>query len=164
MVTASTRTIASAPSLIEGSGTSCQEVCPGPWKTSAFMARPSLCAVHAVRCGSGVTASLCPGPAATLGPVGPPPGTGRAPPARPCRYDGEVRPPSREAGKEGPAHADADADAGQVIDWLRTAPPPHTACLVHGEESAAETLRDRITDELGWTAVVPRSGVAVLVR
>ncbi|MFD6936594.1 MBL fold metallo-hydrolase RNA specificity domain-containing protein [Streptomyces goshikiensis] len=31
------------------------------------------------------------------------------------------------------AHADAD----QIIDWLRAAPPPHTTCLVHGEETAA---------------------------
>ncbi|MFJ3519316.1 MBL fold metallo-hydrolase [Streptomyces sp. NPDC090131] len=30
--------------------------------------------------------------------------------------------------------------------------------------SAAETLRDRIDHELGWTAVVPTSGEAVLVR
>ncbi|MGW8782258.1 MBL fold metallo-hydrolase RNA specificity domain-containing protein [Streptomyces sp. NPDC055796] len=58
------------------------------------------------------------------------------------------------------AHADAD----QIIEWLRAAPPPHTTYLVHGEESAAETLRDRIDDELGWTAVVPKSGEAVLVR
>ncbi len=42
MVTASTRTTASAASLMPGSGTSCQEVCPGPWKTSAFMTSPSL--------------------------------------------------------------------------------------------------------------------------
>ncbi|MFD0377576.1 MBL fold metallo-hydrolase RNA specificity domain-containing protein [Streptomyces sp. NPDC127112] len=61
-------------------------------------------------------------------------------------------------------HFSAHADAGQIVDWLRTAPPPHTTYLVHGEESAAETLRDRIADELGWTAVVPRSGEAVLVR
>ncbi|MEU8435224.1 MBL fold metallo-hydrolase RNA specificity domain-containing protein [Streptomyces sp. NPDC029216] len=53
------------------------------------------------------------------------------------------------------AHAHADADADQIIGWLRSAPPPHTAYLVHGEEGAAETLRGRITDELGWTAVVP---------
>ncbi|MEU3403598.1 MBL fold metallo-hydrolase [Streptomyces sp. NPDC006670] len=58
------------------------------------------------------------------------------------------------------AHADAD----QIIDWLRAAPAPHTTYLVHGEETAAETLRDRIDHELKWTAVVPKSGEAVLVR
>ncbi|WP_329096235.1 MBL fold metallo-hydrolase [Streptomyces sp. NBC_01439] len=61
-------------------------------------------------------------------------------------------------------HFSAHADAGQIIDWLRNAPAPHTTYLVHGEESAAETLRDRIDRELGWTAVVPRSGEGVLVR
>ncbi|MFJ7779043.1 MBL fold metallo-hydrolase RNA specificity domain-containing protein [Streptomyces yangpuensis] len=44
----------------------------------------------------------------------------------------------------------------------RTSPP--TTYLVHGEESASETLRERIGAELGWTAVGPRSGEAVLVR
>ncbi|WP_406364846.1 MBL fold metallo-hydrolase RNA specificity domain-containing protein [Streptomyces sp. NBC_01546] len=61
-------------------------------------------------------------------------------------------------------HFSAHADAGQIIDWLRGAPAPHTTYLVHGEESASETLRDRIDRELGWTAVVPKSGEAVLVR
>ncbi|MEV7414540.1 MBL fold metallo-hydrolase [Streptomyces sp. NPDC089919] len=61
-------------------------------------------------------------------------------------------------------HFSAHADADQIIDWLRAAPPPHTTYLVHGEEGAAGTLRDRIADELGWTAVVPKSGESVLVR
>ncbi|MDI3406861.1 MBL fold metallo-hydrolase RNA specificity domain-containing protein [Streptomyces cavernicola] len=61
-------------------------------------------------------------------------------------------------------HFSAHADAGQILDWLRGAPPPHTAYLVHGEPSASAVLRDRIDHELGWTAVVPRSGEAVLVR
>ncbi|WP_314245193.1 MBL fold metallo-hydrolase RNA specificity domain-containing protein [Streptomyces kutzneri] len=61
-------------------------------------------------------------------------------------------------------HFSAHADAGQIIDWLRAAPPPLTTCLVHGEETAAGTLRNRIDHELGWTAVVPKSGEAVLVR
>lgn len=61
-------------------------------------------------------------------------------------------------------HFSAHADAGQIIDWLRAAPAPHTTYLVHGEETASATLRDRIDRELGWTAVVPRSGEAVLVR
>ncbi|MFF3394722.1 MBL fold metallo-hydrolase RNA specificity domain-containing protein [Streptomyces sp. NPDC002669] len=61
-------------------------------------------------------------------------------------------------------HFSAHADAGQVIDWLRGAPAPRTTYLVHGEPAASEALRDRIDHELGWTAVVPRSGEAVLVR
>jgi metallo-beta-lactamase family protein len=61
-------------------------------------------------------------------------------------------------------HFSAHADANQIMDWLRAAPAPHTTYLVHGEEAASETLRDRIDRELGWTAVVPRSGEAVLIR
>lgn len=61
-------------------------------------------------------------------------------------------------------HFSAHADADQILAWLRDAPPPHTTYLVHGEKAASATLRDRIDLELGWTAVVPRSGEAVLVR
>ncbi|MEU6849424.1 MBL fold metallo-hydrolase [Actinacidiphila alni] len=61
-------------------------------------------------------------------------------------------------------HFSAHADADQILGWLHDAPPPHATYLVHSEESAAETLRDRIDHELGWTAVVPRPGEAVLVR
>ncbi|MCM1973027.1 MBL fold metallo-hydrolase RNA specificity domain-containing protein [Streptomyces sp. G1] len=71
-------------------------------------------------------------------------------PTRAAPWSSSASPP------RAPAHADAD----QIIDWLRAAPPPHTTYLVHGEESAAETLRDRIDHELGWTAVVPRTGEA----
>ncbi|MBC9715775.1 MBL fold metallo-hydrolase [Streptomyces sp. TRM66268-LWL] len=61
-------------------------------------------------------------------------------------------------------HFSAHADAAQTVDWLRAAPAPHTTYLVHGEPLAAEALRDRIDETLGWTAVVPRSGEHVLVR
>ncbi|MEV7281637.1 MBL fold metallo-hydrolase [Streptomyces sp. NPDC093111] len=62
------------------------------------------------------------------------------------------------------AHFSAHADAEQIVDWLRGAPPPHTTYLVHGEPEASQALRDRLDRELGWTAVVPRSGESVLVR
>ncbi|MFC8246250.1 MBL fold metallo-hydrolase RNA specificity domain-containing protein [Streptomyces chartreusis] len=52
----------------------------------------------------------------------------------------------------------AQADAAQIIDWLRGAEAPQTTYLVHGEPGAAEALRDRIDRTLGLTAVVPRSG------
>ncbi|MEI5007454.1 MBL fold metallo-hydrolase RNA specificity domain-containing protein [Streptomyces sp. PmtA] len=61
-------------------------------------------------------------------------------------------------------HFSAHPDAVQLLDWLRSAPAPYTTYLVHGEPDASETLRERIHRELGWTAVVPRSGEAVLVR
>ncbi|MFE1270168.1 MBL fold metallo-hydrolase RNA specificity domain-containing protein [Streptomyces sp. NPDC058758] len=61
-------------------------------------------------------------------------------------------------------HFSAHADADQIVDWLRDAPAPHAAYVVHGEPAASATLRDRLDHELGWTAVVPRSGETVLVR
>ncbi|MFD1662101.1 MBL fold metallo-hydrolase RNA specificity domain-containing protein [Streptomyces caeni] len=61
-------------------------------------------------------------------------------------------------------HFSAHADAGQILDWLRAAPAPHTTYVVHGEPGASTVLRDRIVRELGWNTVVPRSGEAVLVR
>lgn len=61
-------------------------------------------------------------------------------------------------------HFSAHADADQIMDWLRGSPAPRTAYLVHGEESSSVALRDRIDHELGWTAVVPKPGEAVLVR
>ncbi|MEW1636899.1 MBL fold metallo-hydrolase RNA specificity domain-containing protein [Streptomyces sp. NPDC093801] len=54
--------------------------------------------------------------------------------------------------------------ADQIVGRLRGAPPPHTTYLVHGEETASATLRARVDHELGWTAVVPGPGEAVLVR
>ncbi|WP_236654534.1 MBL fold metallo-hydrolase RNA specificity domain-containing protein [Streptacidiphilus anmyonensis] len=59
------------------------------------------------------------------------------------------------------AHADTD----EILAWLRGAPePPDTVYLVHGEPEGSARLRDRIDHELGWNAVVPRSGERVLVR
>ncbi|MGW4380595.1 MBL fold metallo-hydrolase RNA specificity domain-containing protein [Kitasatospora sp. NPDC004531] len=58
----------------------------------------------------------------------------------------------------------AHADAAEIVDWLRPAPAPSATYLVHGEPAGSRALRDRIDRELGWTAVVPRSGERVLVR
>lgn len=60
----------------------------------------------------------------------------------------------------------AHADAAEIIAWLRdgAALAPSATYLVHGEPDAAQALRDRIDEELGWNAVVPRSGERVLVR
>jgi metallo-beta-lactamase family protein len=57
----------------------------------------------------------------------------------------------------------AHADYPEVLDWLGAAPAPNTTYLVHGEPSAAEFLRERITERLRWTAVVPRPGEQVLL-
>ncbi|MFN8023227.1 MAG: MBL fold metallo-hydrolase RNA specificity domain-containing protein [Acidimicrobiales bacterium] len=51
------------------------------------------------------------------------------------------------------------ADGSELIDWLRTAErEPNGVFVVHGEERASLTLRDRIAHELGWNAVVPQDG------
>jgi metallo-beta-lactamase family protein len=56
------------------------------------------------------------------------------------------------------------ADADELLGWLGRLGAPPTLCVVnHGEPRASETLRDRIDDELGWTAVVPRDGERVVV-
>lgn len=50
----------------------------------------------------------------------------------------------------------AHADAGELLDWMRRMPvPPRRVFVTHGEPDAADTLRRRITDELGWDCVVP---------
>ncbi|QGV77365.1 MBL fold metallo-hydrolase [Streptomyces ficellus] len=82
--------------------------------------------------------------------------------ARTLKMFGEYLPV--RAGIANVPHFSAHADAAQIIDWLREAPAPHTTYLVHGEPDAADALRSRIDRELNWTAVVPRSGEAVLVR
>jgi metallo-beta-lactamase family protein len=59
------------------------------------------------------------------------------------------------------AHADGD----ELVTWLRSAPEaPSGVSVVHGEASAADTLRRRIRTELGWAAEVPGPGDAVTVR
>ncbi len=53
----------------------------------------------------------------------------------------------------------AHADAGQLVQWLATAPqPPRGVYLNHGEPGPADALRLRIERELGWPATVPRLG------
>lgn len=53
----------------------------------------------------------------------------------------------------------AHADAGQLIDWLKTLKkPPRHVYLTHGEPDAADALRRRIERELGWHASVPMIG------
>jgi metallo-beta-lactamase family protein len=52
-------------------------------------------------------------------------------------------------------HADADG----VLDWLRGCEAPPERCfVVHGEPAAADALRLRIKDELGWRVDVPEHG------
>jgi len=58
----------------------------------------------------------------------------------------------------------AHADAGQIIDWLKTAKqPPQHVYITHGEQDASDALRRRIQRELGWHASVPMMGDRVEV-
>jgi metallo-beta-lactamase family protein len=58
----------------------------------------------------------------------------------------------------------AHADAGQIMDWLRTVKrPPQHVYITHGEHDAADALRRRIQQELGWHASVPIMGDSVEV-
>ncbi len=59
-------------------------------------------------------------------------------------------------------HADADG----LLQWLRatyaaSARPPEQVYVVHGEPAAADALRGRIQDELGWAVRVPQHGETV---
>ena len=50
----------------------------------------------------------------------------------------------------------AHADAGEILRWLRGFKrPPRKVFIVHGEATAADVLRRRIQDQLGWSCHVP---------
>jgi metallo-beta-lactamase family protein len=52
--------------------------------------------------------------------------------------------------------ASAHADANQLLAWLKKTPAPASQVyVVHGENSAADCLRQRIERELNLRAVVP---------
>ena len=53
--------------------------------------------------------------------------------------------------------ASAHADAAQIEQWLRGMPQaPKRVFVTHGEDHAADSLRQRIERKLGWSATVPR--------
>lgn len=50
----------------------------------------------------------------------------------------------------------AHADAGEILDWLHHFEvPPRETFIVHGEPAAADALRLRIEETLGWQVRVP---------
>jgi metallo-beta-lactamase family protein len=50
----------------------------------------------------------------------------------------------------------AHADYAELIAWLRSSGVrPHRTFVTHGEPAAADAMRRRLRDELGWEAVVP---------
>ena len=73
-------------------------------------------------------------------------------------------------GQQVPVHAriekidgmSSHADAGEIVQWLRTFPrAPRTTYLVHGEIVAQDALKARITKELGWNVEIPSHGQKV---
>lgn len=82
--------------------------------------------------------------------------------AREVKIHGRYVPVRAEvvADEEFSVHADAD----EVLGWLRELDEsPDAVYVVHGEPSAAAALAERVRDELGWTAVVPRLGERVVL-
>jgi metallo-beta-lactamase family protein len=56
------------------------------------------------------------------------------------------------------------ADAGELLAWLGGQPQaPRQTFVVHGEPEAADALRTRIADTLGWRVRVPEHGERVTV-
>jgi len=56
----------------------------------------------------------------------------------------------------------AHADQHELLRWVQAIrQPPQTLYLVHGEDSARHTLRDLITQQLGWQVVLPEYGEQV---
>lgn len=56
------------------------------------------------------------------------------------------------------------ADSDELIGWARRfGPAPRECFVVHGEPDAADALRMRLKDELGWHARVPQQGQRVSV-
>ena len=54
------------------------------------------------------------------------------------------------------------ADAGELMAWMQTLrEPPRQTFVVHGEPDAADALRMRIKDQLGWPVRVPQHGESV---
>ena len=53
----------------------------------------------------------------------------------------------------------AHADGGELIEWLRASNlSPRQVFVTHGEPSASDTLRRRLTETFGWDAMVPDLG------
>jgi metallo-beta-lactamase family protein len=74
--------------------------------------------------------------------------------AKSIKIHGHYIPVEAEVDNLGMLSAHADAD--EILGWLRNfEQPPRTTFVTHGEPDAADALRRRIADELGWEAAVP---------
>jgi metallo-beta-lactamase family protein len=48
------------------------------------------------------------------------------------------------------------ADGDELIAWMGKAKKPKKVFVIHGEQGAQEAMATRLTDELGWNAIVPK--------
>lgn len=48
------------------------------------------------------------------------------------------------------------ADGDELIAWMRGAAKPGKVFIIHGEQGAQEAMANRVIDELGWNAIVPK--------
>ena len=55
------------------------------------------------------------------------------------------------------------ADSDELITWLKQAKKPKKAYVVHGESEGQEHMQQRLTDELGWEVVIPKSNQSFIV-
>jgi metallo-beta-lactamase family protein len=55
------------------------------------------------------------------------------------------------------------ADTDELIAWLKQAKKPKKAYVVHGELEGQEKMQQRLTDELGWDVVIPKSNQSFTV-
>jgi metallo-beta-lactamase family protein len=59
-------------------------------------------------------------------------------------------------------HLSAHADFAEILEWLRGfRRPPRRTFVTHGEPAAADELRRRIAETLGWAVSVPEHGETV---
>lgn len=55
------------------------------------------------------------------------------------------------------------ADGDELIAWLRGAKAPQQIFVVHGELGAQEKMAQRLGDELGWNAVIPKAAQVITI-
>jgi metallo-beta-lactamase family protein len=59
----------------------------------------------------------------------------------------------------------AHADYAEILDWLRAfRRPPKRTFITHGEPAAADELRRRIEESLGWPVSIPEYGEKATLR
>ena len=49
------------------------------------------------------------------------------------------------------------ADSDELLTWLKQAKKPKQAFVVHGELQGQEHVQQRLINELGWNAIIPKA-------